>query len=59
MVSNGRSVSSAGCVSGAGVGDAHTGVQRQWVDEAGILSAAWNLREELLLLAQKVEDADG
>lgn len=58
MVSNGRSVSSAGCVSGAVVGNAHTGVQCQWVDEAGILSAAWNYRKELLLLAQEVADAD-
>ena len=54
MVSNGRSVSSAGCVSGAGVGDAHTGVQRQWVDEAGILSAARNLREELFYWLRKL-----
>ena len=59
MVSNGRNVSSAGCISGAGVGDAHTGVQCQWIDETGILSAARNLREELLLLAQEVADADG
>lgn len=43
MVSNGRSVNSVGCVSGAGVGNAHTGVQRQWADKAGILSAAQDL----------------
>ena len=59
MVSNGRSISSTGCVSGIGVGKAHTGVQRQWIDEAGILSAAWDLREELLLLAQEIADEDG
>ena len=59
MVSNGRSISSTGCVSGIGVGKAHTGVQRQWIDEAGILSATRNLREELLLLAQEIADEDG
>lgn len=59
MVSNGRNVSSAGYVSGTGVGNAHTEVQRQWVDETGILLAAWNRREELLLLAQEAVDADG
>lgn len=59
MVSNGRSVSSTGCVSGAGMGDAHTGVQCQWADKTGVLSAAWNLRKELLLLAQEAADANG
>lgn len=59
MVSNGRNVSRAGCVSGVGVGNAHTGVQCQWIVETGILSAARNLREELLLLAQEAADADG
>ena len=38
-------------VSGARVGNTHTGVQRQWIGETGILSAARNLREALLLLA--------
>ncbi|MGM9622439.1 MAG: IS66 family insertion sequence element accessory protein TnpA, partial [Butyricicoccus porcorum] len=33
MVSNGRNVSSTRCVSGAGVSNAHTGVQCQWIDE--------------------------
>lgn len=41
MVSNGRSISGAGCVSGAGMGNAHTGMRCQRIDEAGILPTAW------------------
>ena len=51
MLSNGRCIGSAGRLSGADMENAYSGMQQQWTDKTGVLPAAWDLREKLLLLA--------
>ena len=59
MLSNGRCIGSAGRLSGADMGNAYSGMQQQRTDKTGILPAAWDLREELLLLAPETPQSDG
>ena len=59
MLSNGRCIGSAGRLSGADMDNAYSGMQQQWTDKTGILPAAWDLREKLLLLAQETPQSDG
>ena len=54
MLSNGRCIGSAGRLSVADMDNAYSGMQQQRTDKTGILPAAWDLREKLLLLAKKV-----
>jgi len=51
MLSNGRCIGSAGRLSVADMENAYSGMQQQRTDKAGVLPAAWDLREKLLLLA--------
>ena len=51
MLSNGRCIGSAGRLSGADMENAYSGMQQQWTDKTGVLPAAWDFREKLLLLA--------
>ena len=51
MLSNGRCIDSAGRLSVADMENAYSGMQQQWTDKTGVLPAAWDLREKLLLLA--------
>lgn len=59
MLSNGRCIGSAGRLSGADMENAYSGMQQQWTDKTGILPAAWDLREKLLLLAPETPQSDG
>ena len=54
MLSNGRCIGSAGRLSVADMDNAYSGMQQQRAEKTGILPAAWDLREKLLLLAKKV-----
>ena len=59
MLSNGRCIGSAGRLSGADMDNAYSGMQQQRTDKAGVLPAAWDLREKLLLLAPETPQSDG
>ena len=59
MLSNGRCIGSEGRLSGADMGNAYSGMQQQRADKTGILPAAWDLREKLLLLAPETPQSDG
>ena len=59
MLSNGRCIGSAGRLSGADMENAYSGMQQQWTDKTGVLPAAWDLREKLLLLAPEAPRSDG
>lgn len=59
MLSNGRCIGSAGRLSVADMDNAYSGMQQQRTDKTGILSAAWDLREKLLLLAPETPQSDG
>jgi len=54
MLSNGRCIGSAGRLSVADMDNAYSGMRQQRTDKTGILPAAWDLREKLLLLTKKV-----
>ena len=58
MLSNGRCIGSEGRLSGADMGNAYSGMQQQRADKTGILPAAWDLREKLLLLAPETPQAE-
>ena len=59
MLSNGRCIGSAGRLSVADMENAYSGMQQQWTDKTGVLPAAWDLREKLLLLAPETPQSDG
>ena len=59
MLSNGRCIGSAGRLSGTDMENAYSGMQQQWTDKTGVLPAAWDLREKLLLLAPEAPRSDG
>ena len=59
MLSNGRCIGSAGRLSVADMDNAYSGMQQQRTDKTGILPAAWDLREKLLLLAPETPQSDG
>ena len=59
MLSNGRCIGSAGRLSGADMDNAYSGMQQQWTDKTGVLPAAWDFREKLLLLAPETPQSDG
>ena len=59
MLSNGRCIGSTGRLSGADMENAYSGMQQQWTDKTGVLPAAWDLREKLLLLAPEAPRSDG
>ena len=59
MLSNGRCIGSAGRLSVADMDNAYSGMQQQRTDKAGILPAAWDFREKLLLLAPETPQSDG
>ena len=59
MLSNGRCIGSAGRLSGADMENAYSGMYQQWADKTGVLPAAWDFREKLLLLAPETPQSDG
>ena len=48
MVSNGRSISCAGCVSGTGMGNTHTGMQCQGISEKSFYYWLKKLRTQMV-----------
>ena len=59
MLSNGRCIGSARRLSGTDMENAYSGMQQQWTDKTGVLPAAWDFREKLLLLAPETPQSDG